>query len=855
MNASKRMTVAFDVAGNGTDVSRWGNVGELVLETAARHESRIAFRMRHGYRLRSYTFADVGRLALRTGAYLAQRGLVPGDRIAVRSPNLPEYAILYFGAWLAGLVVVPIDMRTGPEVESRFLQTAAPKLGFRSSTLPGTFPDTVPETLNLESLFELVTDANRDWRPPAIAPSDLAEICFTSGTTGVPKGVMLTHANLLAEVEGLQKAFPLDPDYRALSLLPLSHVYEQVVDLLLAFNSGVRMTYLPRINPAVLLRVLREERITCFVLVPELLRMLLNGIETQAAARGGLRRWQLMLRFGGRLPFPMRRLLFQQIHRALGGSVIFIACASAPLDQKLAATWESMGIRIVEGYGLSEIAGAASLNTWTQSRPGSVGRAMPGIAVRIAPDGEIQVNGPTVMQGYLDLPELTARSFTPDGWFRTGDVGRLDADGFLYVIGREAFKIVLADGRKAYPEDIERALNAHPLVRESCVVPLAGPRGETVHAVLLTAHGDQASAIVADANAQLEDHERITSFSAWSQPDFPRTPILKIDRKLVQAAVQTGAFEAPRAGRPILAADPVGAIAARLVGAEGREISRTEDAARLQDDLGLDSIGRLELLSALEDELGVVIPELDVGPATTITQLRELAAKATPEARYRPRPRWPRSAWASILRRGLLWVGFRLQDHWMQMEVVHPERAGQIPLPSILIFNYEGPYVPLAMLRALPQSIRSRVACAADSRLWQGKDRWQGWLTALAAQAFPFVKSGGGELRSGLDEMARWLDDRYAVIASPEGNPEYNGELLPFLSGTGLMAVEMQVPVVPFRIDGYHLLFPPPGLPFPYLPNRRGRFRLIIGEPVRIAGSTSPKQATELLRQAMIDTR
>ncbi|MGZ3434125.1 MAG: AMP-dependent synthetase/ligase, partial [Isosphaeraceae bacterium] len=496
MIAGKAMATAVDVAGSGTAAGRWRNVGELVLEAASRHGTKLAFRMRRGYRLRSFTFDEVGRLAMRTGAFLVQRGLVPGDRVAVRSPNLPEYALLYFGAWLAGLVVVPIDVRTGPEVESRFLKAASPKLGFRSSMLPGTFPDTVPETLNLEDLFELVADASPDWRPPTIDPDHLAEICFTSGTTGVPKGVMLTHANLLAEIEGLQKAFPLDPDYRALSLLPLSHVYEQVVDLLLAFSSGVRMTYLPRVNPAVLLRVLQEERNTCFVLVPDLLRMLLNGIQTQAAARGGLRRWQLALRWSRRLPFPIRRLLFLQIHRALGGSVIFIGCASAPLDQKLAATWESMGIRIVEGYGLSEIAGAASLNTWTESRPGSVGRPMPGIAVRIAPDGEIQVQGPTVMKGYLDLPELTARSFTPDGWFRTGDVGRLDADGFLYVVGREAFKIVLADGRKAYPEDIERVLNAHPLVRESCVVPIAGPRGETVHAVLLTANPNQAPAIV-----------------------------------------------------------------------------------------------------------------------------------------------------------------------------------------------------------------------------------------------------------------------------------------------------------------------------------------------------------------------
>lgn len=826
-----------------------------MLEAAASYGSRTAFRMRRGYRLQSFSYSEAGRLALLTGAYLSERGLVPGDCVAVRSPNLPQYAILYFGAWLAGVVVVPIDVRTGPEVEARFLEAARPRLGFRSGSLPGRFPDTVSETVALEELFDLVAGAKPDWRPPTVEPGQLAEICFTSGTTGVPKGVLLTHANLIAQIEGLQEAFPLDPDYRALSLLPLSHVYEQVVDLLLAFSSGVRMTYLPRINPAALLRALQEERITCFVLVPELLRMVLSGIEARAATRSGPRRWELALRLGGWLPYPLRRLLFRQVHRALGGSVIFIGCASAPLDQKLATTCERMGIRIVEGYGLSEIAGAASLNTWTRGRSGSVGRPIPGVALRIAADGEIQVQGPTVMQGYLGQPELTARSFTADGWFRTGDVGRLDADGYLYVSGREAFKIVLPDGRKVYPEDVERILNAHALVRESCVVSLAGPTGESVFAVLLTEDGDKAAAIVSSANRELEDHQQITGFSVWDQPDFPRTPILKIDRKLVQGAVQRGSSAPAKAAVTVAATDLVTALAGRLAAAEGRSISGVNEESRLQEDLGLDSIGRLELLAALEQELGVVVPEIDVGPRTTIGELKQLVAKASPEAPYRAGQRWPRSAWARVLRRLFLWISFRLQDRWMQMEIVHPERAARIPLPSILIFNYQGPYVPLAMLRALPRAVRSRVACAADSRLWQGHDRWQGWLVALAAQAFPFVKSGGGDVRSGLEEMARWLDDGYAVIASPEGNPEYGGELLPFLSGTGLMAVEMQVPVVPFTVDGYHLLFPPPGLPWPYLPNRRGRFRLIIGEPVRLTTGISPKQATLLLQQAMIDTR
>ncbi len=191
----------------------------------------------------------------------------------------------------------------------------------------------------------------------------------------------------------------------------------------------------------------------------------------------------------------------------------------------------------------------------------------------------------------------------------------------------------------------------------------------------------------------------------------------------------------------------------------------------------------------------------------------------------------------------------------MHMEVVHAERAKRLPLPSILIFNYQGPYAPLSILRALPPSIRSRVAVATDSRLWRGRGGWQGPLAALASQAFPFAKSGGEDVRASLVELGRWLDDGYAVIVSPEGDPERDGELLPFLGGAGLMAVEMQVPVVPFRLEGYYRLFPPPGLRWPYLPNRCGRFRLVIGEPLTFPWTMGYREASERMRSALAGSR
>ena len=199
------------------------NLGALVLESAETFGDDVAYQVRRGFRLERLTFRQVGEQARRIAAWLVAQGLTPGDRVVVWSPNMPEYAVLYFGAWLAGVVVVPIDVRTTPEVRDRFVASAGPRLGFTSRLLAGTFPSVVRETVFLEELFNRVAEVSPLAALPAIGPDSLCEIAFTSGTTAAPKGVMLTHGNYLAEAEALRRGFPLRRSYRALSLLPLSH--------------------------------------------------------------------------------------------------------------------------------------------------------------------------------------------------------------------------------------------------------------------------------------------------------------------------------------------------------------------------------------------------------------------------------------------------------------------------------------------------------------------------------------------------------------------------------------------------------------------------------------------------------
>jgi long-chain acyl-CoA synthetase len=399
------------------------NLGALIPESAPAGGDAVAFQARRGFRRQRVTFREAAERARRVAGWLMASGLAPGDRLAVWSPNLPEYAVLCFGAWLAGVVAVPIDVRTPQDVVHRFVAAAEPRLGFTSRSLDGTFGPPVEATRSLEDLFDLVAGTPPLAPLPRVAADQLAEIAYTSGTTGLPKGVTLTHANLLAEVAALRAAFPLGRDERALSVLPLSHILELTITLLLGFACGVRVSYVPRLSPATLTRALREDRVTCLVVVPELLRLLLAGLERGARQQGHGGRWRLAHRLAGRLPLPLRRPLFWPVHRALGGRLRFFGVGGAPLDVKLAEAWERMGIRVFEGYGLTEAAGAATLNTWTARRLGSAGRPLPGLEIRIGDDDEVLLRGPTVTRGYFGNAELTAASFA-DGWLRTGDRGR-----------------------------------------------------------------------------------------------------------------------------------------------------------------------------------------------------------------------------------------------------------------------------------------------------------------------------------------------------------------------------------------------------------------------------------------------
>ena len=318
-----------------------------------------------------------------------------------------------------------------------------------------------------------------------VQPDDLAEIMYTSGTTGTPKGAMLTHRNLVSNVEMALAVMPLGSGFRMLSILPLSHMYEEIVGLLVPLASGASVVYVPSRRPNVLLQTLRHEQTMAMALVPQALSLIMRNIEREIDQKGLRRVWEMLHALAPRLPMALRRLLFWPVHRSLGGHLEFLLSGGAALPDEVGQKWENLGIPVLEGYGGTEVTAIVSGNLPHQRRLHTVGRPVPCVGLQIAGDGEIVVRGENVFQGYWRNPQAT-REVLSDGWYHTGDLGELDADGFLHFRGRKKNLIALADGMKVHAEDVEAALQGRPGIRDVIVVGV--PKGERVevHAVVLS---------------------------------------------------------------------------------------------------------------------------------------------------------------------------------------------------------------------------------------------------------------------------------------------------------------------------------------------------------------------------------
>jgi long-chain acyl-CoA synthetase len=540
---------------------------ELIDDAVARFGAQNALGMRNDDgSTTSWTYRELDRRGRIAAWRLKRLGLQPGDRLLTWSPSMPALPAVYLGAIRAGLVLVPLDLRMSNDAVAGIVEASG-----ASHLALGTGRDAPdPREAGLDRFPTTTVDAlaadpdatfPSDWEAqvagwPQPTPDEVFQLIFTSGTTGTPKGVMLTHGGVAAGIATFHRIIP-PLEHRLVSLLPLSHLLEQAVGLYYALSVGADVLYVRSRNPRVIFDALRDHRVTSMVVVPQVLDLFWSAIEREVDKRGRTRSFTLLRRVARFLPMSARRLLFRSVHAQLGGHFQLFVSAGAFLPPALQQAWEDLGVVVLQGYGSTET-GTGTCTTLDDHGLGTVGRPPEGIEMRLAEDGEIQFRGPTLFKGYWNAPEATAAAFTDDGWYKTGDIGRLDGAGRLILAGRIKDIIVLPNGFNVYPEDIENALRVAG-IRDSVIVETKPGR---IEAVLLApgTHGmpqggdipgrgaqgigddpdatrARIDAAVKASNVTLGPNQRIAGWRLWPDEDFPRTHTLKVKRDRVRAWV------------------------------------------------------------------------------------------------------------------------------------------------------------------------------------------------------------------------------------------------------------------------------------------------------------------------------
>ena len=821
------------------------NLSDL-FQTFGKRGDETSLIYRTGVRRLVLSYGELATLSLKMNRWLAKRGIGAGDRVLLWGPNSPWWVVAFWGIIIRGGIVVPVDFMSGREraetiaglTGSRLVIQSRYKLD-RMTEHPAVLMEELEFLLNgVEPLTEIA----------APEPDQTAQLIYTSGTTGAPKGVVLTHRNLLANLNQVNRHIPVvNQGFSFLSLLPLSHMFEQMGGFFIPLYHGAAIVYLRTLKPSAIMEALAEEDVYAVIAVPRLLQLLKGSIEGEFAAKHLDGVFRSLLKRGEGLPRQARKILFSPVQRKFGRHFTLFVSGGAPLAPDVFRFWDAMGFTVLEGYGLTECAPVLTANTLERQLVGSVGKALPGVELKID-RGEICARGENVFPGYYENPAATADAFTGDGWFRTGDMGELDAEGWLHIKGRSKELIVTGAGINVYPDEIEGVLDRTPGVRESCVIGLDRGAGEEVHAVLiLDGSGRSAEEIVADTNSRLDELHRITGFSLWPEADFPKTTTMKIQKFRVKQRIREG-----RESEAGISADQLLNLLARITGVNSSDIR--EDSL-LVASLGLTSIGRLELMNQIEQEFRLDLEDSAIDQLTTVSGLRRTIAERKKSGRRRQLRFWSNSLPVRGIR-GLcdLLIHYPLLRCFVRLETVGSENLAKADAPVMFIANHVSYFDQPAIMFSLPRRWRYRTATAAWEEFFFrnfrniGQHIWKRFTYeygTIALNLFPLPQSG--VFRRSLQFMGKLADHRINILVFPEGERSADGRLLPFQQGLGIMVRELGIPVVPVKIAGLERVFPR-GTLWP----RRGLVTVTFGEPLRFRGE-SPGEIVEKARRAILE--
>lgn len=824
---------------------RTKTLGELIKTLAEQNPDKVTVQIKRFLKTERWTFGDIYKNSQKVATYFTEElKLKKGDRVVIWASSMPEWSAIFFGCALSGVILVPADIRSSQEFLQNLVEKTKPLLLIRSEKLIWPLPQQKFPELILEDLLSLLPKKSV-FEEASIKPTDIFELLFTSGTTGKPKGVIITHENLLTNLYACLKRLPKNRQYRGLSILPLSHSYEQIAGLLALVAFEGTITYLPFIHSATIVKSLAQEKINTMIVVPQILTLLLSGIEREAKQTGKQKQMELALALAKFLPFMRaRRLLFSSLHKKLGGQLDLVISGGAPLDLKLAQTWELMGVRIVEGYGTTETGPVISMDSFHDRRLETVGKVLSVQKVKIV-DDEIWAKGKCVSPGYWEDEEKTREAFI-DGWYKTGDMGFLDKKGYLYVFGRKKNMIVLPSGQNVYPEDIEPKLNKHPLVEESCVVGIKREKGEVVHAVLKGEfkNPNQVKKIVEEVNENLAPHQWVLEYSVWPFPEFPKTHTLKIKTGQVKNWVlKRETAETEQFFPTEVKVDPLIKILTETCSCSPEGIS---DKSSLVTDLKLDSLLRAELVVRISEELGIGVSEENIRETTTVTDLRKIVEEGKPAKKTTQDELWIMKTRVKLMRtlaqNTLGHLLLRIVCSW---KVEGLNNLKNLVGPLIFAPNHTSHLDAALVYKVLPREIRKKTVQSVAADVW-GEKRTKRLIAHYLIGAY--LLSREGEIQEGLEKTAQFLDKDYNVILFPEGELSPSGELLPFKNGVGYLATTLEVPVIPVYVSGAYNIWKI-GEKWP---RSRGRVKIVFGKPLFFDPQTSYEEATKIIQEKVL---
>ncbi len=740
-----------------------------------------------------------------------------GDRVILWGENSARWAMTFYACVLSRVVAVPVD--------------ASFSAGFVDKIRGATQAKLILSDREGDAWNRLLKGSPADLKRQIPDEDTLMEIIYTSGTTAEPKGVMITHGNLLANLVPIYNEYQKYKRYAALvspvgfvHLIPLSHLFGQIMGLFIPQMLGGKVIFADPAPPAVI-QAVKRNRASAVVCVPRELEMLRTHVvratlhtnvvgatlvvapRIQQGLLGVLRRW----------------VRFRRIHRDFGWKFWAFIVGGAALPVAEEDFWSALGFVVVQGYGLTETAPAVTItHPFRGIKRGSVGKKLPGLEIKIADDGEILVRGPNVSPGYYQNETATREVFKA-GWLHTGDLGSFDENGNLQLLGRKKEVIVTPEGLNVYPADVEAALNCDSHVRESAVLA----RQAMVHAVLVLEPGVSAELlpqIVQQANGRLERFQRIESCSIWPGPSLPRTSTGKLKRLEIAASSMPGT-----SGQ----GDP--ATAGNLL---NRILSGKD--AKLETDLGLSSLDRIELMTELERVTGVEIDDLAFSRAQTLGDVRKLVEQppAQVEQHY---PYWNWPQWLPIrLFRFLVQylLVYPLMPLRIQIEASGTENLHQIKPPVLFVSNHQSILDVPVILKALPFRLRQLIAPAMGT----GRTKLERAIAAVFFNTYPLPYTSVG-LRGAIRHTGSLADRGYCPLVFPEGVRTEDGNLLPFRPGIGVIAKQTRLTVVPVFLRGVFDIWPPTARG----PRRQGTVRVHFGSPFDFAGK-EPAEITSLLQ-------